>query len=112
MKSPRLLQRKPLLIPLLRNLLPGRDPVPSVLPPVKDLLGSGLPGSAPMASGPTVNGLPGSIPMVKDLPGNVLPASAPMVNGLPDNGLPASVLPAQLPQCTRRKKASIPHLSC
>ena len=86
--------------------------MPSVPPPVKDLLDSGLPVSAPMASGPTVNGLPVSIPMVKDLPGNVLPDSVPMVKDLPDNGLPASVLPAQLPQCTRRKKASIPHLSC
>ena len=92
MKSPRLLRRKPLLIPLLKNLLLGRDPVPSVPPPVKDLLGSAPPGSGLVVSG---------------LPGNVLPGSGPTGKDLPVSGLPA-----QPPQCTRRKRALIPHSSC
>ena len=112
MKSPRLLRRKPLLIPLLKNLLLGRDPVPSVPPPVKDLLVSGLPVSGLPVSGLPVSGPLGSAPpgsglVVSGLPGNVLPGSGPTGKDLPVSGLPA-----QPPQCTRRKRALIPHSSC
>ena len=84
----RLLLRKPLLIRLLKNPLPDRNPAPSVPPPVKDLLGSGLLDSARTVSVPLVNGQTVS----------VLLDSAPMV----------SILPVVQPQFTRRRKRSIP----
>lgn len=89
----RLLLRKPLLIRLLKNPLPDRNPAPSVPPPVKDLLGSGLLDSARTVSVPLVNGQTVSV-----LPDSGLLDSAPMV----------SILPVVQPQFTRRRKRSIP----
>ena len=99
MISPRLLQRKPLLIRLLRNLLPGRNPASSVPPPVKDLLGS-VP--VPTVKSQLGKDPPGSVPTVKDLPDNV-----PTVKDLPDSVLTVSIPPAQLPQPTKRKWSAL-----
>ena len=84
----RLLLRRPLLIRLLKNPLPDRNPAPSVPPPVKDLLGSGLLDSARTVSVPLVNGQ--------------------TVSGLLDSAPMVSIPPVVQPQFTRRRKRSIP----
>ena len=94
----RLLLRKPLLIRLLKNPLPDRNPAPSVPPPVKDLLGSGLLDSARTVSVPLVNGQTVS----------VLPDSGQTVSVLPDSAPMVSIPPVVQPQFTRRRKRSIP----
>ena len=97
MTSPRLLQEKPLLIRHPRDLLPGRDPAPSVPPPVKDLLGSVQVVNVPLDS----------VPTVKDLPVSVLPVNVPMVKD-PLGSVPTvSILPVLPQQPTGRKRSAL-----